>query len=253
MSVKNWIKAELEDYKILLRNIPSSVVALFVLSVVAMNLLANKELLSTEWLALDCGFTLSWVSFLLMDMICKRFGPRASMKISLLALTVNLAVCLLFYLLCLTPGHWGEYYSFIDSDPAAAEAANAALNATIGGSWYVVLGSGLAILVSSVVNSLVNHMIGLRLKTNGYGAFALRSFVSTFVAQFVDNFVFALVVSHVFFGWTWLQVIICSLTGALMELLCEVIFSPVGYRQSKIWEKEHVGQAYLDFQKTWKR
>ena len=246
MSIKTKLQRELEDYKVLLRNIPSIVVALFFLSVVAMNLLANKELFTTSWLALDCGFTLSWISFLLMDMICKRFGAKAAMKLSIAALAVNLCVCGIFWLLSLTPGHWGEYYSFLDSDPAVAQAANLALNRTIGGSWYVVLGSALAMLVSSAVNSLSNHLIAKHLQRNNYGSFALRSFVSAALAQFVDNLIFATVVSHIFFGWTWTQVLVCSLTGALMELLCEVVFSPLGYRMARQWEEEKVGQDYID-------
>ena len=246
MTIKTILRRELEDYKVLLRNIPSIVVALFFLSVVAMNLLANKELFTTDWLALDCGFTLSWISFLLMDMICKRFGAKAAMKLSIAALAVNLCVCGIFWLLSLTPGHWGEYYSFLDSDPAVAQAANLALNRTIGGSWYVVLGSALAMLVSSAVNSLSNHLIAKHLQCNNYGCFALRSFVSTALAQFVDNLIFATVVSHIFFGWTWTQVLVCSLTGALMELLCEVVFSPLGYRMARQWEEEKVGQDYID-------
>ena len=246
MTIKTILRRELEDYKVLLRNIPSIVVALFFLSVVAMNLLANKELFTTDWLALDCGFTLSWISFLLMDMICKRFGAKAAMKLSIAALAVNLCVCGIFWLLSLTPGHWGEYYSFLDSDPAVAQAANLALNRTIGGSWYVVLGSALAMLVSSAVNSLSNHLIAKHLRRNNYGSFALRSFVSTALAQFVDNLIFATVVSHIFFGWTWTQVLVCSLTGALMELLCEVVFSPLGCRMARQWEEEKVGQDYID-------
>ena len=246
MTIKTILRRELEDYKVLLRNIPSIVVALFFLSVVAMNLLANKELFTTDWLALDCGFTLSWISFLLMDMICKRFGAKAAMKLSIAALAVNLCVCGIFWLLSLTPGHWGEYYSFLDSDPAVAQAANLALNRTIGGSWYVVLGSALAMLVSSAVNSLSNHLIAKHLQRNNYGSFALRSFVSTALAQFVDKLIFATVVSHIFFGWTWTQVLVCSLTGALMELLCEVVFSPLGYRMARQWEEEKVGQDYID-------
>ena len=246
MTIKTILRRELEDYKVLLRNIPSIVVALFFLSVVAMNLLANKELFTTDWLALDCGFTLSWISFLLMDMICKRFGAKAAMKLSIAALAVNLCVCGIFWLLSLPPGHWGEYYSFLDSDPAVAQAANLALNRTIGGSWYVVLGSALAMLVSSAVNSLSNHLIAKHLQRNNYGSFALRSFVSTALAQFVDNLIFATVVSHIFFGWTWTQVLVCSLTGALMELLCEVVFSPLGYRLARQWEEEKAGQDYID-------
>ncbi len=85
----------LEDYKVLLRSIPSATVTCFVVSVILMNLLANKELISLPWLALDCGFTLSWVSFLCMDMICKRFGPKASVRCrcSPLASTSPSALC----------------------------------------------------------------------------------------------------------------------------------------------------------------
>lgn len=249
MNIKSFFQRELDDYKALFRNIPSIVVALFFLSVVAMNLLANKELFSTPWLALDCGFTLSWISFLLMDMICKRFGAKAAMKLSIAALLVNLCVCGLFYLLSLTPGHWGEYYSYIDSEPAVAQAANQALNRTIGGSWYVVLGSALAMLISSFVNSISNHLIAKGLKHNNFGSFALRSFSSTALAQFVDNLIFATVVSHIFFGWTWTQVLVCSLSGAGMELLCEVVFSPLGYKMARQWEEERVGQDYIDKKK----
>ena len=249
-SIGKRLKAEVEDSRILLRSIPSPVVTLFAVSVIAMNLLANKELFSTSWIALDCGYTLSWLSFLLMDMICKRFGPRASMKISVLALVINLAVFAIFHLLSYTPGHWGAFYDFAGQNQDASLVADAALNSTIGGSWYVVIGSATAMLLSSAVNSFVNHFIGKRLKTNGYGAFALRSSVSTIIAQFIDNLVFSTMVSHVLFGWSWLQVIICSATCAVTELICEMIFSPIGYRQAKKWEEENVGQAYIDYKKS---
>ena len=76
------IKKVMEDYKVLLRSIPAATVSLFIVSVIMMNLLANKELISLPYLALDCGFVVSWVSFLCQDMICKRFGAKASIKIS---------------------------------------------------------------------------------------------------------------------------------------------------------------------------
>ena len=80
-----------------------------------------------------------------------------------------------------------------------------------------------------------------------FKTFAARSYISTMVAQFVDNMIFALTVSHVFFGWTMKQVLICSITGAVMELLCEIVFSPFGYRMACKWEKENVGSDYLKF------
>ena len=44
-----------------------------------------------------------------------------------------------------------------------------------------------------------------------------------------------------------MQVFFCSLTGAVMELLCEVVFSPLGYRVSLQWEAEKVGEPYLQY------
>lgn len=237
----NLIKREIEDYRILLRNVPSLVVSMFILSVVLMNLLANKELFSVKYLALDCGFLLSWVSFLCMDMICKRFGPKAGAKISILAMAVNLAVTLLFYLVSLTPGMWGEYYS------TGSLEVNSALNTTIGGCWYVVVGSSIAMLLAAITNSTVNHAVARRLKVGGFKAFALRSYISTAIGQLVDNFAFATIVSLHFFGWTWTQVIVCSITGAVAELLCEIIFSPIGYRVTEQWADESVGQQYIEF------
>ena len=241
--LSNWIRREWTDYVLLLRNIPSLVVSLFILSVVCMNLLANKELVSFQYLALDCGFTLSWVSFLCMDMICKRFGAKAAMKISLLALFVNLCVFFLFHLLAMTPGMWGEFYTTENQE------VNRALNATFGGSWYVVLGSALAFITSSIINALLNTAIGSSLKKNNFFSFALRSYVSTAIAQFADNFIFATVVSKIFFGWSWTQVIVCSAIGAFFELLCEVVFSGLGWKVVRQWEKENVGNEYLEYQK----
>jgi hypothetical protein len=54
-----------------------------------------------------------------------------------------------------------------------------------------------------------------------------------------------MIVSYHFFGWTAMQVIACSVTGAVAELLCEVVFSPIGYRVSENWERENVGAQYL--------
>ena len=233
------LKKSLQDCRVLLRSIPSPTVALFTVAVVVMNLLANKELISLPYLALDCGFCVSWVSFLCMDMICKRFGARASIEVSVLAEAINLAVCLLFWLMSLTPGMWGAYYN------TGSVQVNDALNATFGGTWYVVFGSTVSMLCSSVVNSLLNEGIGRRLKKNTFGTFALRSYASTMVGQFVDNFVFATIVSHTFFGWTWAQVVMCSLTGALVELACEVFLSPVGFHVVRSWEREGVGEDYL--------
>ncbi len=250
-SVSKWLKAEFTDTKILLRNIPSLTISIFILSVVCANLMANKELISVKYLALDCGFIFSWIMFLCMDVICKRWGAKASVKVSVLALLVNLSVCGIFKLLSMAPGKWGEFYGY--EDALLSEAVNTSLNATFGGAWYVVLGSGLAFMVSSIVNALLNVSSARFFskkangKEKGFGEFAFRSYVSTIIAQLVDNLIFATVVSKIFFGWTWTQVFVCSLVGAVCELLAEVLFSGLGYKIVCRWEKENVGQEYFKY------
>ena len=63
--------------------------------------------------------------------------------------------------------------------------------------------------------------------------------------MFVHEPIKFLIVSHNFFGWTLTQCIMCAFTGAIVELLCEVVFSPIGYRISNRWKEEGVGNEYL--------
>ena len=236
------IKKEVRETLLLLRNVPSLIMVLFVLSCVGMNLLANKELFNMQYLALDCGFLLSWAAFLCGDMLTKHFGAKASIRLSIVAMICNLLVCGVFWFATtVSTGNWGAFYD--TGNPIV----NTALDTTIGGTWYIVLGSALAFLVSSIVNAILNEGIGKAIKDNGsFKHYAVRSYVSTFIGQFVDNLTFALVVSKIFFGWTWTQVLFCSLTGALFELLWEVILGPLSYKTVRGWKEKGVGSEYIN-------
>ena len=45
----------------------------------------------------------------------------------------------------------------------------------------------------------------------------------------------------------------CALTGAVAELVMEVLFSPIGYRITKRWQQEAVGKEYLELVKADKK
>lgn len=235
------IKNDWEDTKILFRSVPSIVMVVFTLSVIFMNIFANKEMnLPVDWIALDCGFTLSWVAFLCMDMLTKRFGPKASVKITICVAIINFITSGFLAFVAWIPGNWGEYYNLEN------EVANIALNNTVAGTWYILVGSMIAFTVSGIVNAVLNHIIGSALKKNNFVSYAIRSYASTLIAQFVDNMCFALIISKNFFGWTLTQCVFASFIGCIMELLCEVVFSPIGYAFCKQWEKDNVGEAYIN-------
>lgn len=241
---RRGISKEWYEFKLLLGSVPPLWMTAMVVSVIAMNLLANKSVnLPFSWLALDCGILVSWVCFLAMDTLTRHFGPKAATELSVVAVVMNLAACLFFFLASRIPGIWGESYV------EAGEAVNLALDNTFGGTWYVLLGSTIAFLVSAVVNNFLNYFIGRRFKRNpdGFAAYACRTYLSTAAGQFVDNLTFALIVSHVFFGWSLTQCLTCAATGMVAELLCEVAFSRYGYAVCRRWRAEDVGRAYLDF------
>ena len=229
------------ESKILLRSIPATVVTLFAVSVVCMNLLANKTLLQLDWIALDGGILISWLSFMCMDIITKHFGPKASTIISVYAALINLLTCLIFFVASIIPSNANDYTAF---------------DGIFGGTWFVLLGSTVAFLASAVINNILNHTIGKGFRRNPDGklAFAMRTYVSTFIGQFLDNFIFSVIVFVFFapifwdgFCWTVLQCATCALTGAIAELIMEMLFSPVGYRITKKWQNEKVGEAYFDY------
>ncbi len=242
--MRSRIANEVLQFRVLLRSVPSLTVVFFTVSVVVMNLLANKSIsLPVNWLALDCGIIVSWVAFLSMDMLTRRFGPKAATEIAITAAVVNLLFCGFLFAASKIPGIWAESMS---SD--APDAVGNALDATFGGTWYVLLGSTLAFVVSAFVNNFLNFFLRKFCKNapQGFKSYIFRSYISTAVGQFTDNLVFAFSVSYFFFGWSPLQCVVCALTGMIAELLCEVVFSRLGYSVCIRWERDNVGKEYLD-------
>lgn len=236
-----WFKQERYETALLFRSIPSTVVSLFVVSVICMNLLANKTLVQRDWIALDGGILISWLSFMCMDIITKYFGQKASNKIAILASAINLLTCLIFYIASIIPSDASDYTE---------------LNGILGGTWFILLGSTVAFLVSAVINNFLNRTIGKAFHNNPDGklAYAARTYISTFIGQFVDNLIFSVIVFVGFapifwngFHWTILQCTVCALTGAIAELIMEIIFSPLGYRIVNSWKQYNVGQEYLAY------
>ncbi len=236
-----FLVKEKTEMEILLRCIPSMVVSLFVVSIICMNLLANKTIVQTQWIALDGGFLISWLSFMCMDIITKYFGPKASNTVAILAALINVLTCIIFYIASIIPSNASDYI---------------ALNNILGGTWFILLGSTIAFIFSSFINNFLNWTIGKIFIENPYSkrAYAAQTYISTFVAQFVDNLLFSIIVFTVFapifwdgFHWTIVQCIICALTGAFAELIMEIIFSPIGYKIVNKWKKHDVGHEYFSY------
>lgn len=228
-----WFKKELNETKVLLKSIPATVMTLFVVSIVAMNLLASKLIVDASWIALDAGIIVSWLSFLTMDMVVRRFGPRASIKLSIVASLLNIVVMAVFTIAALIPGDWmlNDYGT--------------------GMNWWIIGASTAAFIASGVVNSVTHWAIEKIFKDkHSFKSYAVSSYASTMLGQFVDNLVFALVFTVPAFGIGFLPTLMFALTGAVVELICQVVFSPVGYRVAEQWRKEGIGEEYIRLVET---
>ena len=146
---------DFKDWKKLLRSMPSIVVALFVVSVVAMNLMAAKTIVITNpsWFGVTGGILLSWIPFLLMDVVVKTYGAKAATKLNILGLIVNLVCVGFFQLVTMLQ---------IGGDPSQY----AAFNATFQQTWQILVASSIAFVVSGIFNNIINAGIGKLFKKN---------------------------------------------------------------------------------------
>ena len=70
----------------------------------------------------------------------------------------------------------------------------------------------------------------------------------------MDNLIFSVIVfiflAPIFwngFHWTFIQCVMCALTGAIVELIMEILFSPFGFKIYQKWKKHDVGKEYLNY------
>ena len=231
-------KSLIADYKLLLKNVPAFVTSFFVLGTCLMNLAAGKIIYNAWNVAVTGGFILSWLPFLCMDVVAKRFGARAAIMLNILSALGNLFATVLLAIVAAIP----------------TETPYTEFNYVFGAVWFICLSSTIAFIVSGVINSLLNAAIGKLFKNKtSIAEFSARSFVSTFVGQAIDNFLFIagvyVVFALKFWGLEPLPILTCvgtAIVGGLFELIAEIVLAPVGYRVVKRWEKEGVGQEYID-------
>lgn len=250
--MKNWFSNELNEYKSLLKNIPALLLSAFCLAVVLMNVLANKTIVSTDWIDIDGGILCAWLIFMAMDLTAQHFGPRAATKMSLVGLGVNLLVCGIFAVASMVNiggGAWSPAWNYVTE--AEFNVANEAVNTLFAGSWQVLLASSVAFIVSAIVNNTMNWGIGKLFAKQSCPKteYVTRAYVSTMIGQFVDNWIFNFLLFICLFKdptWSILSVTTCAALGALVELFMEIVFSPVGYRIVKKWRGNRVGQEYID-------
>lgn len=239
----NTVRNVVEDYKLLLRSVPGTITMLFCISVVVMNLMANKVIINLPIVAVDGGILLSWIAFLCMDTVTKHFGAKAAIKLNIVALFVNLFFVAIFAII-----------ANLQIEVGTEHVDYSAFNSVFSCNWFILLGSSVAFLISGIINNMLNEGIGKMFVTNPNGrvAYYTRAYVSTFIGQFFDNLIFAVIVFMIFapiywgYNLTFIQCVGAGILGAIIELFMEIVFSPLGYKLSISWRNDSLGQEYIE-------
>jgi queuosine precursor transporter len=250
-NLKEWFKKDWQETKVLFKGVPAIPFAMVIISFILMNILASVPLYNESWIAGDAGIMVSWIAFLFGDMFVKRYGAKGSIKIQLVAVVIAL-----FTLSILASGSAIENALWKTN---ALSLFSWSFNLEYGAVTLWTLGaSSVAFIVSNIFNSILSKSILKKFKKRtSFKAYAVAAYTSTFVGQFIDNFVFAMLFTFIAsrnpqmqIAWalqpvTVLAVVTCSITGGILELILEVIFSPIGFRVAERWRKEGVGSEYI--------
>ncbi len=256
--VKSWLKKDFNETRVLFRNLPVMPFAILCAALIAMNFLANKGIITNpevaKWFSADSGIIVSWIAFLAGDMLVKRFGAKAAIKVNIAAIGVQIVAVLLLTIGAMLPGtaDFGIGYSLGLDGSVDTLAFNTIFKA---GVWPMI-GGTLAFCLATVVDSIMSKFILTRFRNRTtFKSYAVASYVSTAVGQFLDNMFFALFFS-IWQGWfafggndlsnVLTSLITFSAFGMVAELIGQAILSPIGFKMTRHWSKLGIGNEYID-------
>lgn len=222
MSTLNKIKKEIKEFVPNIRSLPTILVVLYCVTIVVMNLLANKTIFQNDLIAIDGGVVITWLVIVIADLVVLTKGPKNAIRLAIFGIFVNLIVSLIFFLVSLIPSS-SNFDEF---------------KRVLGGNWFILLSSTVAFLCSSSLNAIINFSIGKAFKNNSDSkvAYCLRCYVSTVISAFIDNLIFSCLCYMLFapifwngFSWTFIQCLMCALVYAGIELVIETLVTPFTY------------------------
>lgn len=218
--IKNYFK----DYWTTLKSIHPAILIIFVLTIVTMNILANFTLYQGNYIALDGGIIVTWIVASICDIVTISKGPRTTIRMSIFGILISLIFSGIFAII---------------NAICRQNMDISQISPIFSGTWFIVLSSAIAFVTSTSINALLNYSIGLLFKEKNKSkiAYCVRSFPSTLISQFIDNFVFSSLAYMAFapifwngFSWTIIQTLSCAATYSGIALVVEVIVTPIAYK-----------------------
>ncbi len=189
---------------------------------VTMNIFCMKGLsFGSSIIICDGGLLISWLVFLISNVIVEVWDERTSMKIVTVTAVVSFVIMLI-----------GRMIVFIPTLPEYADQANAFAQIFSNGP-RTILASVSAFWIGNLVNVhiiyRIKNALEARSRDNRF-LFFLRAAISTLVGQLVDNALFMTLafapIGLSVYEMAWKDIVSSVLSGTVIELVVEAFFVP---------------------------
>ena len=208
-----------------------AMIAVYCVTVILYNIFEAKYIFLADFgwqmlgepliIGMGAGTLISWIVFLMMDVITEVWGKDKAVKILSFAMVLSIVTSLLGGIIARIPGD------------------GAAIDFIFGFQFRVTIFSAFAFWVGNYVNASIMHIMRARAedkeKTTHKGLFAFRAVVSTLFGQFIDNALFLVLALGPFaasgfwaspFGYTWPAIASSIVVGLVLEVAIETILVP---------------------------
>ena len=225
--------------RVLSLSIPGPIVATYVLALSYMNFFALKEFPLGKIAVIDCAFLLSWIPFIIADVLTKVLDFHAAVSMAIFGACCNFVFSLLMWFVTLIPSSFG-----LGSNPGMERA----ITEILGSHGLIILGSGLSLVVATGVKGYCMYRLDKKLKDSySVKTVYIEVVVSSLIGQLVDNTMFAFFSWFLLFHWSFRTIVCSILIKTAFELFMEMICLPVGYISINQFRDDGIGKDYLKF------
>ena len=229
--------------RLLACTIPGPIVATYVLAITYMNFFAIKEFPISTIAVIDCAFLLSWIPFLITDMVTKALEIHAAISLAIFGCSCNVVFSVFLWFVTLIPSSLGIF-----SDKPQVQTA---IESVFGGSHLaIIFGSALSLFVAIVVKSLI--IWNMDKKYNEDEKMSVKIFykevaISSLVGQLVDNSIFAFFSAYLLFHWDFNKIFWSVIIKTALELVMEMLCLPMGYMRCSQCKEDGICEKYMNF------
>lgn len=195
----------------------SVLLCIYCVFTVMQNIFEMKTVGSATFALMGGGTVVSWITFLIMDIMSEVYGKKRAVSCFSLAGILNIVVVLLAQLIIFMPG------TYQDQNTSFAQ--------IFSNGPRTVLASFIAFWIGNYVNvHIMVKLKGSATKDSGF-LFWFRAVLSTIIGQLLDNAIFLVIAFAPLgisaFEMRWVDMISVVILGTSLETIIESVFVPL--------------------------